>query len=267
MEATGLRTDAAAAAYAQMLCTLAYTAARGGQRTEALAMTEEAGRAASRLPSTAPGVACSPSLRLLSTCMPWEFTGRWAMREQRWRPARICGPPSSPRPSGEPAWVRTWRGPGGRGSGPSRRPRRCCPRIARARERCGTGPPSAASLTSWPSGTRVPPASGSWTPAYASRRADTHAQALPQEGTPLTHRSWGTPHSRPSRWGKDRAVRPPARWPHEVAIERGQSLYGSGRLVGGPGPRILCDPIYDRPWGMVSRHFVLLTTAPSGLVS
>ncbi|MGX1975826.1 transcriptional regulator [Streptomyces kronopolitis] len=54
VEATGLRTDASAAAYAQMLCTLAYTAARGGQRTEALAMTEEARRAARRLPKTAP---------------------------------------------------------------------------------------------------------------------------------------------------------------------------------------------------------------------
>lgn len=54
VEATGLRTDAAASAYAQMLCTLAYTAARGGQRAEALAMTEEARRAARRLPETAP---------------------------------------------------------------------------------------------------------------------------------------------------------------------------------------------------------------------
>jgi hypothetical protein len=54
VEATGLRTDAAASAYAQMLCTLAYTAARGGQRAEALAMTEEARRAARRLPQTPP---------------------------------------------------------------------------------------------------------------------------------------------------------------------------------------------------------------------
>lgn len=53
VEATGLRTDASAAAYAQMLCTLAYTAARGGQR-DALAMIEEARRAARRLPPTAP---------------------------------------------------------------------------------------------------------------------------------------------------------------------------------------------------------------------
>lgn len=54
VEATGLRTDASASAYAQMLCTLAYTAARGGRRTDALAMTEEARRAARRLPAAAP---------------------------------------------------------------------------------------------------------------------------------------------------------------------------------------------------------------------
>ncbi|MFF9455698.1 hypothetical protein [Streptomyces flaveolus] len=44
LEASGLRTDATAAACAQMLCTLACTAARAGQRTEALAMAEEARR-------------------------------------------------------------------------------------------------------------------------------------------------------------------------------------------------------------------------------
>jgi transcriptional regulator with XRE-family HTH domain len=54
IETTGLRTDASAAAYAQMLCTLAYTAARGGRRTDALAMTEEARRAARRLPAIVP---------------------------------------------------------------------------------------------------------------------------------------------------------------------------------------------------------------------
>ncbi|MBM7167166.1 helix-turn-helix transcriptional regulator [Streptomyces sp. G44] len=54
VEATGLRTDASLSAYAQMLCTLAYTAARGGQRAEALSMTEEARRAARRLPTAAP---------------------------------------------------------------------------------------------------------------------------------------------------------------------------------------------------------------------
>ncbi|MDQ0771566.1 transcriptional regulator with XRE-family HTH domain [Streptomyces aurantiacus] len=54
VEATGLRTDASTAAYAQMLCTLAYTAARGEQRAEALAMTEEARRSARRLPQAPP---------------------------------------------------------------------------------------------------------------------------------------------------------------------------------------------------------------------
>lgn len=54
LESTGLRTDAAAAAYAQMLCTLAYTAARGRQRTEALAMTAAARHAARRLPQECP---------------------------------------------------------------------------------------------------------------------------------------------------------------------------------------------------------------------
>lgn len=54
VEATGLRTQAAAAAYAQMLCTLAYTAARAGRRTDALAMTEEARRAARHLPQSLP---------------------------------------------------------------------------------------------------------------------------------------------------------------------------------------------------------------------
>ncbi|MFF3552531.1 helix-turn-helix domain-containing protein [Streptomyces tsukubensis] len=54
VESTGLRTGAATAAYAQMLCTLAYTAARGGRRADALAMTEEARRAARRLPPAVP---------------------------------------------------------------------------------------------------------------------------------------------------------------------------------------------------------------------
>ncbi|MEU7044190.1 helix-turn-helix transcriptional regulator [Streptomyces varsoviensis] len=54
VEATGLRTDASAAAYAQMLCTLAYTSARSGRRAEALAMADEARRAARRLPPIAP---------------------------------------------------------------------------------------------------------------------------------------------------------------------------------------------------------------------
>ncbi|MFE4829919.1 multiprotein-bridging factor 1 family protein [Streptomyces sp. NPDC056672] len=54
VEATGLRTGAQAAAYAQMLCTLAYTSATAGQRNEALAMTDEARRAARGLPDMPP---------------------------------------------------------------------------------------------------------------------------------------------------------------------------------------------------------------------
>ncbi|MFG2638075.1 helix-turn-helix domain-containing protein [Streptomyces sp. NPDC048362] len=54
LEASGLRTDATTAAYAQMLCTLAYTAARAGRRAEALAMTDEARCAARRLPPVIP---------------------------------------------------------------------------------------------------------------------------------------------------------------------------------------------------------------------
>lgn len=54
VEATGLRTDAAAAAYAQMLCTTAYTAAQAGHRSDALAMIQEAARAARGLPTAPP---------------------------------------------------------------------------------------------------------------------------------------------------------------------------------------------------------------------
>ncbi len=54
VEATGLTTDAQAAAYAQMLCTTSYTAARAGDRGQALAMIGEARRAARRLPAVPP---------------------------------------------------------------------------------------------------------------------------------------------------------------------------------------------------------------------
>lgn len=52
--ATGLRTDAQAAAYAQMLCTTSYTAAVGGDRDQALTMIGEATRAARALPHDPP---------------------------------------------------------------------------------------------------------------------------------------------------------------------------------------------------------------------
>ncbi|MFH7594563.1 transcriptional regulator [Streptomyces racemochromogenes] len=54
VEATGLTTDAQASAYAQMLCTTAYTAAVAEDRDRALAMIREASRAARGLPDRAP---------------------------------------------------------------------------------------------------------------------------------------------------------------------------------------------------------------------
>ncbi|MFE7119032.1 multiprotein-bridging factor 1 family protein [Streptomyces sp. NPDC057654] len=53
-EATGLKTDAQTSAYAQILCTTAYTAARSGDRGQALSLLGEAARAACRLPDRAP---------------------------------------------------------------------------------------------------------------------------------------------------------------------------------------------------------------------
>lgn len=54
VETTGLTTPAQAAAYAQMLCTTSYTAARAGDRDQAQAMIREASKAARRLPQQAP---------------------------------------------------------------------------------------------------------------------------------------------------------------------------------------------------------------------
>lgn len=54
VEATGLKTDAQASAYAQMLCTTSYTAARAGDRGQALTMIREATRAARDLPHEEP---------------------------------------------------------------------------------------------------------------------------------------------------------------------------------------------------------------------
>ncbi|MEU8682170.1 helix-turn-helix transcriptional regulator [Streptomyces sp. NPDC048611] len=51
---TGLKTGAQASAYAQMLCTTSYTAARGGDRDQALAMIREATQAAWELPQESP---------------------------------------------------------------------------------------------------------------------------------------------------------------------------------------------------------------------
>ncbi len=54
VENTGLRTDAQASAYAQMLCTTSYTAARANDRDQALTMIQEAARAARDLPAEPP---------------------------------------------------------------------------------------------------------------------------------------------------------------------------------------------------------------------
>ncbi|MFI5642045.1 helix-turn-helix domain-containing protein [Streptomyces goshikiensis] len=54
VETTGLATDAQAAAFAQMLCSTAYTAAAAGDRDQALTMIREAARTARDLPNRAP---------------------------------------------------------------------------------------------------------------------------------------------------------------------------------------------------------------------
>ncbi|MFE7384731.1 helix-turn-helix domain-containing protein [Streptomyces zhihengii] len=54
VEATGLRNEAQRSAYAQMLCTTAYTKACAGEREEALTMIREATRAARDLPHGSP---------------------------------------------------------------------------------------------------------------------------------------------------------------------------------------------------------------------
>ncbi|GGX44156.1 hypothetical protein GCM10010353_68830 [Streptomyces chryseus] len=54
VERTGLKTGAQASAYAQMLCTTSYTAARSGDRDQALSMIREATRAARDLTHEAP---------------------------------------------------------------------------------------------------------------------------------------------------------------------------------------------------------------------
>ncbi len=54
VEATGLKTDAQASAYAQMLCTTSYTAAIAGDRDQALTMMSDATRAARDLPDNPP---------------------------------------------------------------------------------------------------------------------------------------------------------------------------------------------------------------------
>ncbi|WP_443066860.1 hypothetical protein [Streptomyces sp. NBC_01261] len=103
VQATGLRTDASAAACAQMLCTLAYTPARGGHRAGALAMTEEARRAASRQPQTAPPGRLFPISPAAVDLYRSECTGHSAMPARPWKPrspTQARGPFRDKAPSG-----------------------------------------------------------------------------------------------------------------------------------------------------------------------
>ncbi|KUF14824.1 MULTISPECIES: helix-turn-helix domain-containing protein [Streptomyces] len=85
IEATGLTTDAQAAAYAQMLCTTSYTAARAGDRDQAASMIREARRAARDLPSLAPAGRLFPitpaSVRLYTVGVHWALADPGAAME------------------------------------------------------------------------------------------------------------------------------------------------------------------------------------------
>lgn len=98
LETSGLRTEATAAAYTQMLCTVAYTAARAGQRSEALAMTEEARRAARRLPqATPPGRLFAISLAAVDL---YTVGVHWALGDSRRRSGRREEPSARAVPDG-----------------------------------------------------------------------------------------------------------------------------------------------------------------------
>ncbi|MEU3874078.1 MULTISPECIES: helix-turn-helix transcriptional regulator [Streptomyces] len=77
VEGTGLTSQAQAMAYAQMLCTTAYTAARAGDRDQALTLIREAGRAARRLPDQPPiGAAFSINPAAITL---YEVSVHWAV--------------------------------------------------------------------------------------------------------------------------------------------------------------------------------------------
>ncbi|MEV0090415.1 helix-turn-helix transcriptional regulator [Streptomyces sp. NPDC050738] len=75
IEATGLKTDAQASAYAQMLCTTAYTAAVAHDRAQALDLIRDATRAARDLPDHPPAGRLFPvtpaSVTLYSVGVHW----------------------------------------------------------------------------------------------------------------------------------------------------------------------------------------------------
>lgn len=144
VEATGLRTEAASSAYAQMLCTLSYAAARGGRRTEALAMAEEARRAARRLPSLAPAGRLFPvspaAVDLYTVGVHWALGDAGAALEAG-RNLRAEDFPTAERK----ARLGAGPAPGGPGAAPNRPPAPSSTPTARAPARCGTAPRSAAS--------------------------------------------------------------------------------------------------------------------------
>ncbi|MFI1933939.1 hypothetical protein [Streptomyces sp. NPDC020330] len=69
MEATGLKTTAQAATFAQMLCTVAYAAAQAGDRDRALEMIGAAERAAKLLPELAERHPHTASVRQLAAAV------------------------------------------------------------------------------------------------------------------------------------------------------------------------------------------------------
>ena len=126
VEATGLGNRASVSAYTQMLCTLAYTAAWGGQRAEALAMTEEARRAARRLPP--PTAPAGRLFNISPAAVDLYAVGiHWGTRRRGRRAGGREGPAAHtvPRlPSGRHGWAPTWRGPIGLGLRPEQQPAR-----------------------------------------------------------------------------------------------------------------------------------------------
>ncbi|MFH8349775.1 hypothetical protein [Streptomyces sp. NPDC018045] len=160
VEATSLTTGAQTSAYAQMLCTQAYCAARAGDRTQALATIGEAQRAARFLPEQAPRERVFPlTPAAASPCMPSASSGPSATPAPPWKPVRTCGNSSSLRLSARRGCTPTWRAPGGRCPSPSRPPTRCCTPYGPCAAKSTTGPPSARSSPTWPSATHAQPES------------------------------------------------------------------------------------------------------------
>lgn len=142
VEETGLRTDAQRSAYAQMLCTTSYTAARAGQRDQALTMIRDAAYAHKPCPRSPPRGACSLSPRPPSTCTPSAFTGPSETRAPRSKLAATSARNSSQPPSARAGCTPTLGGHGGSGARRSKRLPSCCRRRVSPRARSATGPRS-----------------------------------------------------------------------------------------------------------------------------